>query len=247
MQHSEFDSALWHTTVVLQVLQVTGISSSNDTEFNDVYCVLSTGTCRFTTRSLPIKRNSTPWPESFLLSPQDIKHASQRITPTTATLNSPSAPSPTSATADAAVTPDDIITSISSSSSTRASSSPVLSIELWSSKRWGADTVTAAGELLLAPYLSSLRPNGPPMQARVALRNPKATSKATAKSGRAASGASVSSSPGLESGWVLGAEVQVLVLELVAIAASKLPVNLLGKTTCSCLNPQPDHLTAFTR
>lgn len=75
------------------------------------------------------------------------------------------------------------------------------------------------------------------MQARVALRNPKATSKAAGKSGRAAAAASagggggVSSSPGLDSGWVLGAEVQVVVLELMAVAAPRPPINLLGKMT----------------
>eukprot|EP00878_Enallax_costatus_P011429 GHUV01011932.1.p1 GENE.GHUV01011932.1~~GHUV01011932.1.p1 ORF type:complete len:811 (+),score=294.51 GHUV01011932.1:1142-3574(+) len=209
--------------LVIKVLHVTGIPSSVDNDANDVYCVLSTGTCRFTSRSLPTKPNSTPWPESFLLSPKDIQHASQRITPSSVKI-------PAAAAADtaAAATAESLVNNPQGT----ASSSPVLTIELWSSKRWGANTVTAAGELLLAPYLSTLQPGGPPVQAKVVLKNPKASSKAAGKTGRsgttAAAGAGVSSSPGLESGWVLGAEVQCMVLELMAVAPPQLPINLLG-------------------
>lgn len=108
-------------------------------------------------------------------------------------------------------------------------SSPVLSIELWSSKRWGSDAVTASGELLLAPFLQRLQPNGPPLQAKVPLQ--KANAKAAAKAARSASTAAavVSGSPGIESGWVLGLESQVMVLELTALTAPPLPLQLLGE------------------
>lgn len=204
---------------------MTGIASSAENDASDVYCILSTGTCRFTCRSLPAKRNSTPWPESFLLSPADIKNASQRITPSSTKI-------PSGADVAAAASAEANILMIS------AGSSPVLTIELWSSKRWGADAMTASGDLLLASYLSTLQPGGPAVQARVALKNPKASSKAANKASRsgmpAAAGTSTNSSPGLDSGWVLGAEVQCMVLELTAVAPPTLPVNLLGEQQLPC-------------
>jgi hypothetical protein len=57
----------------------------------------------------------------------------------------------------------------------------------------------------------------------------KAARSASSVSSSAAAAAAVSSSPGIESGWVLGVESQVIVLELAAVSLPQVPVHLLGE------------------
>jgi hypothetical protein len=111
----------------------------------------------------------------------------------------------------------------------------VLSVEIYASKRWGSDAVTASGELLLGPLLQKLQADGAPLQAKVMLHKANAKT-AAAKAARSASSvsspaaaAAVSSSPGIESGWVLGVESQVMVLELAAVSLPQVPAHLLSK------------------
>jgi hypothetical protein len=219
------------------VLHVSGICTT-DADAGDVYCVLSTGACRFTTRNLCGKRSSTSTStstttsttsstssstqssqEAFLLSPRDLKVASTRVLQAAAGSTAASA-TPTAANPD----------------SSTSHSSPVLSVEIYASKRWGSDAVTASGELLLGPLLQQLQPDGAPQQAKVMLHKPNAKTAAakaarsasTASSAAAAAAAAVSTCPGIESGWVLGVESQVMVLELAALSLPQVPMHLLG-------------------
>jgi hypothetical protein len=105
--------------------------------------------------------------------------------------------------------------------------SPVLAVELWAVKRWGADVLMSAGELPLAPAaLPALRPGGPPAVVRVVLQRT-SSNKAGGKAAPAGQ-PSAPAGPGLDSGWVLGAESQVATLRLVALPPPPPPPLLLG-------------------
>lgn len=89
--------------------------------------------------------------------------------------------------------------------------SPVLTVELYSAKRWGADAVIASGEVLLGPLLEQLQANGSGVSVMVVL--------ARAGSKPAGSKAAAPSSPADDT----------VVLQLSAVTAPAVPQQLLGE------------------
>jgi hypothetical protein len=105
--------------------------------------------------------------------------------------------------------------------------SPVLTVELYSAKRWGADAVIAAGELLLGPLLEQLQANGASISVTVVLT--RTGSKAASKMAKTASTAAAGSSPVQD-----GPDAQAVVLRLSTVAAPAVPEQLLGEQLCKC-------------
>lgn len=138
--------------------------------------------------------------ELFLVSPWELSHATKKpLTVSPSTQHDHSSPT----------------------------SSPVLTVELMASKRWGADAVIATGELLLGPLMSQLQPNGPGLVSTVVLTRvggkaaPKPVTKSPSSSAAAASSAADAA--------VAGADTQAVVLQLSTVAAPAVPEQLMGE------------------
>lgn len=181
---------------VLQLLLGPDVSSDEG-----LYCVLGTGSCRFTTT----KAQSAA--EAFLISPWELSHADHKP------LHEPTA---AAAAAAGSAQLDSVV---------KQPASPVLTVELFSTKRWGSDALVAAGELLLAPYLAVLQPNEQPgVDVKVVLA--RAGGKAAGKAAKAAGGGSSSASAAAgESG---GSDSIAVVLQLATLTAPPVPEHLLG-------------------
>eukprot|EP00775_Hariotina_reticulata_P007799 gene7799-7996_t len=150
---------------------------------DDLYCVLSTGTARFTAKSplpgiakgmalvvgsaslgtgraassLDIIGGSAAPSEAFLVSPRDLKHAAVRTLQPSSNLNSSSIQGSSVSLSAAMAADASGLLGLLPASAIAARSSPMLSVELYSSKRWGADALVASGELLLFPALAALQ------------------------------------------------------------------------------------------
>jgi hypothetical protein len=112
-------------------------------------------------------------------------------------------------------------------------SSPVLTVELMASKRWGADAVIATGELLLGPLMAQLQPNGPGLVSTVVLTRVggKAASKQPVTKSPSSSAAAASSAADAA---VAGADAQAVVLQLSTVAAPAVPESLMGECRHTC-------------
>jgi hypothetical protein len=143
-----------------------------------LYCVLSTGSTRFSTSK------ASAAAEVFIVSPWELSHATKK----------PLAALPST-----------------QHDHSKPLTSPVLTVELYSAKRWGADAVIASGEVLLGPLLEQLQANGPGISVTVVL--------ARAGSKPAGSRAAASSTPADDT----------VVLLLSAVTAPAVPQQLLGE------------------
>ena len=110
--------------------------------------------------------------------------------------------------------------------------SPVLTIEVVSAKRWGADAVIATGELLLGPVLDQLQPNGTAVEVPVSLTRTggRATNKLSRTPSSAAAAAVAGTSPAGEASAAVGPDAHAVVLQLSAVTAPPVPKGLLGKS-----------------
>lgn len=95
----------------------------------------------------------------------------------------------------------------------------MLTVELYSAKRWGADAVTATGELLLGPLLEQLQPNGPGISVTVVLQ--RAGAKPVSKQAKPPSTGAAGTSP-------VADDTQAVVLQLSTVTAPAVPEQLLG-------------------
>jgi hypothetical protein len=181
------------------LMQIQQLLLVPDTEEQGLYCVLSTGSTRFSTG----KASSS---ELFLVSPWELSHATKKPLP--------AAPS-------------------TQHDSSKPLTSPVLTVDLLSAKRWGADAVVASGELLLGPLLEQLQPNQPGVTVTVALAKAgaKPTSKAVAKASATAAAAGAWSSSEL----VPAPDAQAVMLQLSTVTAPAVPEQLLGELCCGQL------------
>lgn len=108
--------------------------------------------------------------------------------------------------------------------------SPVLTVEVSSAKRWGADAVIATGELLLGPLLDQLQPNGPSLEVPVALA--RAGGKGGGKLSRSASSAAAAAAAAGSSSTAdsaLSGGAGAVVLQLSVVTAPPVPKQLLGE------------------
>lgn len=179
-------------------LQVQQLLLGQETEEQGLYCVLSTGSTRFSTSK------ASAAAELFLVSPWELSHATKKPLPA-----SPS----------------------TQHDHSKPLNSPVLTVELYSAKRWGADAVTAAGELLLGPLLEQLEANGASISVTVVLT--RTGSKPASKTAKTASTAGAGSSPVPD-----GPDTQAVVLRLSTVAAPAVPEQLLGEYTWRLLLSQ---------
>lgn len=110
--------------------------------------------------------------------------------------------------------------------------SPVLTVELVSSKRWGADAVLATGEVLLGPLLEQLKPNGPKLDVKVYLA--RSSNKAGSKPSRSTSNAAAAAagSSAMVDAAAVGPDTQAVVLQFSTVMAPSVPENLLGGSWC---------------
>lgn len=160
-----------------------------------LYCVLSTGSTRFSTSK------ASAAAELFLVSPWELSHATKKPLPTSHSTQH---------------------------DHSRPLSSPVLTVELYSAKRWGADAVFASGELLLQPFLEQLQPNGASIDVAVPLA--KSGSKAASKPASSSAAATAAgSSPGGVGANTEGPDAQAVLLQLSTVAAPAVPEKLLGE------------------
>jgi hypothetical protein len=107
--------------------------------------------------------------------------------------------------------------------SSRPLTSPVLTIELYSTKRWGADAVVSAGELLLGPLLEQLQPDGPGIGVTVSLV--RTGGKPPSKAPKPPIGAPAAVVPA----GAPGSDLQAVVLQLSTVTAPAVPEQLLGR------------------
>lgn len=163
-----------------------------ETEEQGLYCVLSTGSTRFSTSK------ASAAAELFIISPWELSHATKKPLPA-----SPS----------------------TQHDHSKPLTSPVLTVELYSAKRWGADAVIAAGELLLGPLLEQLQPNGPGISVTVVLQR---AGKPISKPAKAPSTGAAGASPVAD-----GPDTQAIVLQLSTVTAPAVPEQLLGEL-CGC-------------
>lgn len=112
---------------VQQLLLGPGVDTDGSTDPGaGLYCVLSTGSARFTAAPTCASRVG----EAFVLTPWELQHAERRAHHHHH--HHPPAGAPAS------------------------EPGPVLTVELFAPKRWGSDALVAAGELLLGPHLAAL-------------------------------------------------------------------------------------------
>lgn len=161
-----------------------------------LYCVLSTGSTRFSTSK------ASAAAEVFIISPWELSHATKKPLPA-----SPS-------------TQNDHIKPLTS---------PVLTVELYSAKRWGADAVIASGEVLLGPLLEQLQANGSGASVTVVL------ARAGSKPGGSKAAAAASSLAD-----------DTVVLQLSTVTAPAVPQQLLGECCATLTEPHAGHCLQLT-
>jgi hypothetical protein len=223
--------------LAVQLLHVAWSVSDGD----DLYCVLSTGTARFTAKSPlpgiakgmavlgsaglgPSRAASSPDSiagsaapsEAFLLSPKDLKHAAVQTLLLGSSSKSPGPAMSSAIAADASG-----LVGMLPANITAARSSPVLSVELYSSKRWGADALLASGELLLLPALATLRQHQQQQRAVLERVHLQVHKRSSGSSNKASKAAAALAGTGDNSSSVL--------LELAALTPPSAPVQLLGE------------------